>query len=401
MVNKTSQAFIWSHFLKAPFWGMYALLLFILSKDMGATPLQITALLALKPAVSLLSPYWSALVHKRPDRLRSNVILASIIGHAPFFLFPWIQSPWFLVAAGALFIMLKRGVIPSWMELLKRNLPEGKPGKIFSYGSALSYFGGAILPIFFGIWMDANPSAWRLLFPLTSLFSLAGTLFLLRIPTPNAPLEKIPFNLKATLIRPWKNALHLFKTRPDFTRYQIGFMLGGGGLMIMQPALPAFFLGELKLSYTTLAIALAACKGIGFTLTSRLWASLLDRLNIFRFSSHVTVLAALFPLTLLLAKIHSSWVFAAYLTYGVMQAGSELSWHLSGPLFARTEDSSPYSSVNVVTVGLRGLIAPFCGAILCGTFSPTPVLLLGGALSLAAALQLRLAQRFAPSIRNT
>jgi len=70
-------------------------------------------------------------------------------------------------------------------------------------------------------------------------------------------------------------------------------MLGGGGLMIMQPALPAFFLGELSLSYTTLAIALAACKGIGFTLTSRLWAGLLNKLNIFRFSSHVTILAAL------------------------------------------------------------------------------------------------------------
>jgi len=379
---------------------MYALLLFILSKDLNATPLQITALIALKPIVSLFSPYWSALVHKRPDRLRSNVIFASIIGHAPFFLFPWVQSPWFLVAAGAVFIMMKRGVIPSWMELLKRNLPAGKLQKIFSYGSILSYLGGGLLPILFGIWMDANPSAWRLLFPLTSLLSLSGTLFLLRIPTTKAPLEKIPFNLKAALIRPWKNALHLFKTRPDFTRYQIGFMLGGGGLMIMQPALPAFFIGELSLSYTTLAIALAACKGIGFTLTSRLWAGLLNKLNIFRFSSHVTILAALFPLTLLLAKYQPSWVFAAYLIYGVMQAGSELSWHLSGPLFAKSEDSSPYSSVNVVTVGLRGLIAPFCGALLCESFGPTPVLLLGGALSLAAALQLRMAQGFASSIKT-
>lgn len=59
--------------------------------------------------------------------------------------------------------------------------------------------------------------------------------------------------------------------------------------MVMQPALPAFFLGELNLSYTTLAIALAACKGIGFIFTSRLWAGLLDKLNIFRFSLHVTL----------------------------------------------------------------------------------------------------------------
>ncbi|NGX26709.1 MAG: hypothetical protein K940chlam6_00634, partial [Chlamydiae bacterium] len=332
--KSTAQAFIWTNFLKAPFWGMYALLLFILSKDLNATPLQITALIALKPIVSLFSPYWSALVHKRPDRLRSNVILASLIGHAPFFLFPWINNAWFMIGAGALFLMMKRGMIPSWMELLKRNLPESKRHRTFSYGSTLSYLGGAILPIFFGIWMDIDSSSWRLLFPLTSFLSLAGTLFLLRIPTDKAPLKKIPFDLKTILIRPWKNALHLFKTRPDFTRYQIGFMLGGSGLMVMQPALPAFFLGELNLSYTTLAVALATCKGIGFALTSRIWARWMDKLNIFRFSSLVTILAALFPLALLLAKFQLPWIYAAYLIYGVMQAGSELSWHLSGPIFA-------------------------------------------------------------------
>lgn len=397
---RTAQAFIWTHFLKAPFWGMYALLLFILSKDLHATPLQITSLIALKPIVSLFSPYWSALVHQRPDRLRSNVILASLIGHAPFFLFPWVSNPWFVIGAGALFLMLKRGVIPTWMEILKRNLPEQRRNRTFSYGSVLSYLGGAILPIFFGMWMDLDKGAWRLLFPLTSLFSLAGTLFLLRIPIDKAPLVKVPFDLKATLIRPWKNAYHLFKTRPDFTKYQIGFMLGGGGLMIMQPALPAFFLGELGLSYTALAIALATCKGIGFTLTSRLWAGWINRLSIFRFSAVVTLLAAAFPLALLCAKIHLSWIYIAYLIYGVMQAGSELSWHLSGPLFARSEESSPYSSVNVVTVGLRGLIAPICGSILCANFSSTPVLLIGGVLCLLAGVQLSLSHRTSIAQKN-
>lgn len=373
---------------------MYALLVFILSKDLHATPLEITALIALKPIVSLFSPYWSCLVHKRPDRLRWNVIVASIIGHAPFFLFPWVKSPWFMIGAGAIFLMMKRGVIPSWMELLKRNLPEEKRHRTFSYGSVLSYLGGAILPILFGMWMDFDPFAWRLLFPITALLSLAGTLFLLRIPTDKAPLEKSPFALKAALIRPWKDAYHLFKTRPDFVRYQLGFMLGGGGLMIMQPALPSFFLGELGLSYTMLATALATCKGIGFALTSRIWAGWMDRLSIFRFSALVTVLAALFPLMLLCAKWHLAWIYAAYLIYGVMQAGSELSWHLSGPLFARHEESSPYSSVNIVTVGLRGLIAPLCGSLLCTQFSSYPVLLLGGVLCLLASLQLTYAHRF-------
>jgi len=391
--SRATQAFIWTSFLKAPFWALYALLVFVLSKDLSATSLQITCLIALKPVVSLFSPYWSALIHKRPDRLRSNVILASVIGHAPFFFFPIFDHPWFIVASGALFLMMKRGIIPAWMEILNRNIPEGKREKTFSYGSILSYIGGAILPIFFGRLMDIEPGSWRLLFPLTSLLSLVGTAFLIRLPTEEVPKTKDPFNFKESLIRPWKNSWHLFKTRPDFLNYQIGFMLGGGGLMIMQPAFPTFFLGELKLSYTALAIAITTCKGIGFATTSRIWAGFMQRLGIYRFSSLVTLVATLFPLALLAAKIQVSWVYIAYLIYGIMQAGSELSWHMSGPLFAKNEDSSAYSSTNVVTVGVRGLFAPFCGSFICSKTNPTLVLLLGGLLCLLASIHLLLFAR--------
>jgi len=388
MENRTAHAFIWTSLLKAPFWGMYALLLFILSKDLQATYLQITCLIALKPVLSLFSPYWSALVYNRPDRLRSNIILATLIGHLPFFFFPFIDNPWFVVAAGAIFLMLKRGIIPAWMEILKRNMSEKKRHQTFSYGSILSNVGGALLPILFGRWMDLEPGSWRLLFPLTALLSFIATLFLLLIPTTKAPPEKIPFDIKAALLRPWKNSWHLLKTRPDFTRYQIGFMLGGGGLMLMQPALPDFFIKELSLSYTALAAAIAACKGIGFALTSNIWARWMDRLRIYRLSALVTLLAAFFPILLLFAQVQIAWVYIAYLIYGVMQAGSELSWHLSGPLFAKQEDSSAYSSVNVVTVGFRGLFAPICGSLLCTAFNPTAALLMGAALCGLASVQL-------------
>jgi predicted MFS family arabinose efflux permease len=211
---------------------------------------------------------------------------------------------------------------------------------------------------------------------------------LLLIPTTKAPPEKIPFDIKAALLRPWKNSWHLLKTRPDFTRYQIGFMLGGGGLMLMQPALPDFFIKELSLSYTALAAAIATCKGIGFALTSNIWARWMDRLRIYRLSALVTLLAALFPLLLLFSQVQIAWVYIAYLIYGVMQAGSELSWHLSGPLFAKQEDSSAYSSVNVVTVGFRGLFAPICGSLLCTNFNPTAALLMGAVLCGLASVQL-------------
>lgn len=391
--RKTKQAFLWSSALDAPFYAMYELLLFILAKGLGASLLQITLLIALKPAASLFSIYWSALVHKRPDRLRSNVIIAALIGHLPFLLFPFISNGWFIVGAGALFLMMKRGMMPAWMEIIKLNVPDQKRERTFSQGSSISYLGMALLAIFFAKWMDMSPDIWRILFPITALLSLCRIFFQWRIPITKLPEEKNSISVKEALIKPWRETWNLLKTRPDFLRYQIGFMLGGGGLMIMQPALPFYFDHVLKMSYTEFALAIAIFKGIGFALTSRIWASLFSRMHIYRFSSFVTLLAALFPLGILLGQWQLLWVYVAYFAYGIMQAGSELSWHLSGPTFSKNEDSSAYSAVNVVMVGVRGLFAPILGSLLCGYSSAALVLLLGGGLCALASLQLTLANR--------
>ena len=135
--------------------------------------------------------------------------------------------------------------------------------------------------------------------------------------------------------------------------------------MILQPALPKFFMDVLGLSYTELSIALNLCKGIGFVLTSQIWANGMHKTDILRFSTLVIVLGAVFPLILLFAQIHVLWIYVAYLVYGMMQAGSELSWHLSGPIFAKEGESSQFSGVNVLTVGLRGSVIPQLGALLC------------------------------------
>ncbi len=376
VAKKTRTAFLWTSLLKTPFWSLYGLLIFILYKDLHASHLQVAVFLALKPIVSLISIYWSAFIKERTDRLKSNIIAGAILAYFPFFFFPFVDTPWFFIASAALYLMLKRGVIPAWMEILKLNLQDDSREKVFAYGSAVSHLGGILLPIWIGDLLDVRPGIWRWLFPACGLFGLLSIFFQLRIPIlhRSIPSNLPPFSLKATLIDPWKHGWQLCVKRSDFRQFQIGFFLGGMGLMIMQPALPKFFFDSLHLSYAELAIALSACKGIGFAMTTRYWSALMQKVNIFRFSSWVTGLAAIFPLILLLAPFQLFFLYASYLLYGVMQAGSELSWHLSGPVFAKKEDSSIFSSVNIATVGLRGCIAPLLGSVLCSSVSAPFVL---------------------------
>lgn len=392
-LSKTRIAYTATRILNTPFWALYILLPFIILKDLHATPWQIACIISFKPIVSLFSLYWSALIKRRRDRLRSNIIWASILGHLPFLFVPFVPHPWYFVFASAVYMLFWRGVNPAWMEILKINVPEELRHNVFAYGSAFYHVGGAVLAIVMGWLMDDYFQAWRWLFPLTAVISLFAIFFQITLPLkksldePEIPLPTF-FSLAEEFKKPWKDAWNLLRERPDFARFQIGFMFAGGALMLWKPAEPLFFMETLQLNFKELSIAITLCKSIGYTLALPFWTKMLKRVDLFVFSSMVTALTAIFPLGLMAAQWNLIFLYGAYLLYGMMQAGSELSWNLSGPIFAKHEDSSTYSGVNVVTVGLRGCVAPPIGSLLCNLTNAVTVLLIGGGISLLATWQM-------------
>lgn len=388
-LHSTKKAFVLSRLLNVPFWVLFNLLPIILYKELHISPWMITALIVIKPASALFATYWSSWIHERQDRLVNNIILANLLRYIPFLFVPWIDSPWIFMGAFGLYMMLSRGVIPAWMEIFKLNLDESDRPKVFAFGSSLDYFATAALPILLGLLLDDYAIAWRLLFPLTATLGLLSTLFLLKLPNRDFKSEKIEkVESDHPFLHPWKQALRLMKTRPDFFRFQIGFMLGGAGLMVMQPVLPLFFVDVLNLSYTKMMLALGAAKAVGFALASPFWSRLFDRWNIFLFSGVASLLAALFPFMILTSVTLPSLIYVAYFLYGIMQAASELSWHLSGPVFSEERESSPYSMTNVLFVGVRGCVAPIFGSLLFAGSSSSFVLIIGALLCLLSAWQL-------------
>ena len=389
--RRTCDAFMWSKILNTPFWAVYNLLPYIFYKDLHATPLQITVIFIMKPAVSIIAMYWGALVENRKDRLVSNLIWARLLSHLPFFLFPFVDNPWFFIACSGFYMMLTVGAVPAWMEVLKLNVVGGARERIYAYGSAFGYAGAAIIPWALGSIMDNYVESWRWMFPIAATISLTAIFFKSRILiTHDIDIEKVrlapKLSIKEQLIRPWSNAWELMKNRPDFARYQLAFTLGGAGLSVMQPALPVFFMDQLSLTYAELAIAIALCKGIGFALASPTWAQLINRVNIYRFNGLVGILMCLFPLFLIAAHMNLIWLYVGYLLYGVMQAGNEMSWNLSGPMFAKNEDSSVYTSVNVLTVGLRGCFVPAVGTLLLYVVQASGVMITGALLCMMSTI---------------
>lgn len=390
--HSTRSAFIWTRLLNVPFWVLLNLLPIILYKDLNITPWMITAMIVLKPASALFASYWGSLVHERSDRLVTNLVSANVLRYLPFLFMPWIESPWVIIAAFGFYMMMSRGVIPAWMEIFKLNFEKDTRSRVFAYGSALDYFATAVLPIGMGIILDDYTLSWRLLFPISAVLGLASTLFLLKLPKKdlvpeNTPFKETGFSFLEQIKKPWAQALQLLRNRPDFAKFQWGFMIGGAGIMVMQPVIPIFFVDTLNLSYTKMLLAMAVCKAVGFAMASPLWIRLFQRWNIYSFSAAVIALAALFPFLLIAAKINSLLVYGAYILYGMFQAGSELSWHMSGPYFAHDKDSSLYSMTNVLSVGVRGCVAPLIGSLLFTLTGSVPALIAGSILCLFSAQQ--------------
>ncbi|MCF7852056.1 MAG: MFS transporter [Simkaniaceae bacterium] len=374
ITRKTRLAIIFSSLIHEPFASLYVWLPFILRKDLSATVFQISLLVTLKPVISLVSFYWNS--HWKGG-VRSSFVISSILARLPFLFCPFTGSIWYFIFASTLYMLFFRASIPPWMEILKINLDKKKRQRYFALGSVLGYGLGVLLALYLGGLLDQYDQIWKILFSLFALFGMIGALIQGSLPLKNEEQNHSVKVDRISLLQPWKDTWELMRQRPDFAHFQWGFMAAGFGIMLVIAVAPLYFADILQLSHTDFANARYIFMGLGFVLCSPLWSRLMSRLSVFKMTSLVCLAFAIFPLTLIFAKMWIACLYIAYVIYGFAQSGSHMLWHLSGPLFAKNEDSSKYSGINIVMVGLRGMIAPMLGGILYTFFGSMVVLALG------------------------
>lgn len=206
---KTRSAILWTSLLNEPFIALFALLPFILRKDLGASAFQISLLTMLKPMVAVFSFYWSARLSRKKGNLRFNLVGAGMLSFLPFLFFPWVDSIPFLIAAGAFYMLFSRAGIPAWIEILNRNLTKPWREKLFSFGLALGCTEGVIIGLFIGSLLDSNDNTWKLLFFFSALLGMAGVFIQSRLPI---KLDKeILIETKLPSSSPLKNSWELLR----------------------------------------------------------------------------------------------------------------------------------------------------------------------------------------------
>jgi MFS family permease len=384
---KTRLALLWMNLASEPLVSLYTFLPFILCKDLDVSTFRLSLFFTLRPVLSVFSFYWSAYLKEGRGKLVSNLIWACVLAYFPFLFFPLLGNIWYLLAASAVFQLFSRGAIPSLIEILKRNIPKQPRENAFSLFFLLSFIESGILGLIFGFLLDTHRIDWRLLFFSAAAIGLS-TIFLFRrliVPTRESDTDASSLSLA----HPWRESLSLLRKQEDFVHFQWMFMIGGAALMLMSPALSKYYAQTLSISHTDMAVARFVFMALGVAVTSYWWRKSLSKISILQLTLWILIGFGVFPLVLLLAQYHLSFLYLGFLVYGIAQAGSHLLWNLSGTLFSADQDSRPYTRVNLLMIGLRGAIFPLFGGLLCDLFGQIAVLYIGMSLCFLGAIAMR------------
>lgn len=360
--------YLQNRILSAPNEVLFTFLIFILSKSLHATAFQLMIVACAKPITSLFSFYASSILHNKPHFIRPYIIVNKLLGALPCFFFPFTDNIWFYIVSYIIFMITKRAQEPAWIEFLKSHLELPKMGKIVSYGAAVTYTVSMLLPLLVSGWLDEG--IWKTIYLLIAVLQLMTL-----VPVFFLKIGPHTIHLQERVVPPLKRGWNLLRDNPPFTHYLLLYCLGGVGIVLTQPILPNFFNEYLELSYKQLTLAFSFCKGISFLVSSPIWTKYMPYMSIYRMNAYMNVFTCLFMVGVLAAITGTQWLYVAYLCYGTMQGGCELSWNMSGPIFSKKNDSTLYSSLNLLLVGVRGCICPFLGYILFTYFGVIPTFL--------------------------
>lgn len=377
----TKLNFLWMSLSQEPMVALYALLPFILAKDLGASALEVSLFMAIRPISSVFSYYWHAFQHTRHPNLRIHLMVAWGLSFTAFLFLPRFSTLGYVMLAASCFQLFSKAAMPPFYEIFKQNLDQIHRKRLISYTYLASFVISACLGLFFGQLLDTKPGSWKIAASIFSALALSSLFFQKKLSFDENKTEAVNSS-DHFLFAPLKKSFAILKSSKDFRDFQVGFMIGGSALMLIGPALSIFYADTLELTHKSYTQARYIFMSFGVIATTPLWQRALKHYSINQIMPYVSLIFGLFPLVVISSFFHKPIVNAAFVLYGIAQAGSHLIWNMSGPVFSKDADSSPYTALNILMQGLRGCIAPIMGGVLTSLAGPIFVLVLGSLLGL-------------------
>jgi hypothetical protein len=269
------------------------------------------------------------------------------------------------------------GVVTLRTTVWRANYPRHARASLAGRFAAIQAVMMTLTVLVLGFALNANPEAFRFVYPAAATIGLAGAWVYrrLRVRRHQALLRA---ELEASEPIAMANPLALRRVLmndPSFRRYMTCmFVFGTGNVMVMAPLI-VVLKDRLDMSPLGALMITSALPLLLMPPSIPTWSRLLDRVHIVRFRaihSWAFVCSTALVLAGAVAEVPALlWLAAA--AKGVAFGGGVLGWNLGHHDFAPRALASQYMAVHVTLTGLRGVIAPIIGiAIYQGLEWATP-----------------------------
>ncbi len=224
----------------------------------------------------------------------------------------------------------------------------------------------ALVSATIGLLMDWKGEAWRVVFPLAGLSSVAAfyvyRLSRLRRHRQLLQAERAELSLRSSSFSLGSMTSVLRENR-DFRNYMIGMMVFGSGNLMIIAMLVVLMNDYFTLSRLSQVMITSSLPLLVLCFSIAYWAKLLDRHHIFTYraihSWNFVSAYVVFAIAAIGRIPDLLWIGSLLL--GSAYAGGHLGWNLGHNDFTNDANSSLYMAIHVSLTGLRGLLMPIIG----------------------------------------
>jgi hypothetical protein len=260
------------------------------------------------------------------------------------------------------------GILTVRSVVWRANYPRRWRGQVTARISQLAALLTASFSAMVGVGIHSSSGAWRLLFPVAALGSLAGSIVYRRSRVRRhrrlMQAEESHRTSQGGRIR-FRSMAGILRANRDFRNYMLGMMVFGSGNLMVVPMLVVLMNDQLGLDRLTQVLTVSSLPVLVLCFTVRYWAKLLDRRHIvsYRAVHSWSFVAANASFTTALISGVPSLLWVGSLLLGVAWGGGHLGWNLGHNDFADDGDSSLYMATHVWQTGVRGLLMPVLGVV--------------------------------------
>ncbi len=322
----------------------------VMGVRLGASPLQVSLLVA-APAVVFLLSFWvvNAVRPVHPVRL---VMWPALAGRALFVLMPLVRTPLAYVLLVVLYHAVNSVNPLGYAQVMRAVYPDDARGRIMALvkvAMATAWVAGSVVG---GSLMQRLPFQW--------VFAAAGTLGMasalvfgrIRPPRPVEEPERVPP----------ASAWRVLRDDPGYRRFLLAFFVFGSGGWLTGPAVPLLLVRELRATNLQVGL-LGAVTSATWVLSFYAWGRMIDRRTATGALKVVFTVGTLTPVIYLVS--FNPWVvLLAGVTDGLASSGIDLGWLAAVLHYAPPGRVLTYTTLFNTLVGVRAAVAPALAGVL-------------------------------------